>query len=80
MDIIFYTRDQCSLCVEAKLILHILQTEHPINIIERDIDTNDEWTEQYGLMIPVIEIDGEIVQSGIIDLFALEEKIKSKLL
>ncbi|KRG11434.1 glutaredoxin [Lederbergia galactosidilytica] len=64
MDIVFYTRKKCSLCVDAKNILEILQNDYPINIVEKDIDTNEEWTEKYGLMIPVIEIDGEIIQSG----------------
>ncbi|MBO0992157.1 glutaredoxin family protein [Bacillus sp. SD088] len=80
MEIIFYTRDRCSLCVDAKSILNLLQNDYPIHIIEKDIESNEEWTEKYGLMIPVIEIDGEIVQSGIVDLLILEEKVKSKLL
>ncbi|MCJ7840238.1 glutaredoxin family protein [Lederbergia sp. NSJ-179] len=80
MDIIFYTRKQCGLCLDAKNILLLLQHEYPIHIIERDIDTNEEWTEKYGLMIPVIEMDGEILQYGSIDLLQLEEKIKFELL
>ena len=28
------------------------------------ISNSDDWTEKYGLMIPVVEIDGEEVQYG----------------
>ncbi|MCR2822449.1 glutaredoxin family protein [Lederbergia panacisoli] len=75
MQIIFYTRNRCPLCVDAKLILQQLQREHQFQIIERDIDTNDEWTEQYGLMIPVVEVAGEVVQYGLIDPITIEEKL-----
>ena len=32
-----------------------------------NINESDELTEKYGLMIPVIEVDGEIVQYGEVD-------------
>ncbi|MBS4219417.1 glutaredoxin family protein [Bacillus sp. FJAT-49711] len=75
MKIIFYTRNRCPLCTDAKLILQQLQKVHQFQIIERDIETNDEWTEKYGLMIPVVEINEEIVQYGMIDPITIEEKI-----
>ena len=75
MEVIFYTRNRCPLCVDAKLILQHLQKEYAFQIIERDIETSDEWTEKYGLMIPVVEIDGEVVQFGMIDHFTIEEKL-----
>ena len=37
-------------------------------IKEINIDKSDELTEMFGLYIPVIEIDGEIVQYGQIDM------------
>ncbi|MBS4195306.1 glutaredoxin family protein [Lederbergia citri] len=75
MEVIFYTRNRCPLCVDAKLILQHLQKEHSFQIIERDIETSDEWTEKYGLMIPVVEINGEVVQYGMIDPLTIEEKL-----
>jgi glutaredoxin len=76
MELIFYTREKCQLCLDAKLILQVLQSDHEFDIIEIDIDDSDELTERFGLMIPVIEIDGEIVQYGMIDPFAITEMFK----
>lgn len=45
---------------------------------ELDIDTSDELTEKYGLMIPVVEIDGQEVQYGQIDPITLEEVFRKK--
>jgi hypothetical protein len=32
-----------------------------------DIEENDDLEEKYGLYIPVVEIDGEVIQFGQID-------------
>lgn len=79
MEIIFYTRKKCELCQDAKLLLEILQNEYDFTIIEREIDENDEWTEKYGLMIPVIEYNGEVIQYGQIDLLEMENFLKTLL-
>ncbi|MFD1708582.1 glutaredoxin family protein [Siminovitchia sediminis] len=79
MKVYYYTRNQCELCREGKLLVELLQEDYPFEIVERDIDTNEEWTERFGLMIPVVEIDGEIIQYGKIDLMVLEEYIKTYL-
>lgn len=77
MEITFYTRDQCPLCQDAKLVLLELKKEYPaLTIDERNIEEKDEWTEKYGLMIPVVEINGELIQYGIIDPFTIEERFK----
>ena len=62
--LVLYTRHGCHLCDDAKEIILELQQECEFEFIERDIDDNDDWTERYGLMIPVVEIDGEEVQYG----------------
>ncbi len=76
MEVLYYTRKKCELCHEGKLLLQLLQEEYPFTIIEKDIDDSDELTEKFGLMIPVVEMSGEIVQYGRIDLLALEDKLK----
>ena len=40
---------------------------------EIDIEESDELTEKYGLMIPVVEIDGEEVQFGQIDKYTISK-------
>jgi glutaredoxin len=62
-----YTRNRCHLCENAKAIILDLKEKWDFQYIEVDIDASDELTEKYGLMIPVVEIDGEAVQFGQID-------------
>lgn len=70
-----YTRNGCHLCENGKAILLILKEKWDFHYIEEDIDTSDELTEKYGLMIPVIEVDGEEVQFGQIDESTIEEAV-----
>lgn len=79
MKVIFYTKKGCSLCDDAKLILEILQKEYNFEIITNDIETNEDWMEKYGINIPVVKIDGEVIQEGIIDLLTIEEKVQEHL-
>ncbi len=76
MIVHYYTRKNCGLCDEGKLMLTLAQEDFGFEIEERDIDTSDEWTEKYGLMIPVIEVDGEIVQAGNIDFVTISKRFQ----
>ncbi|KMY51773.1 glutaredoxin family protein [Peribacillus loiseleuriae] len=64
---ILYTRNNCPLCDKAKVILERIKLDTGLNYREMDIYTDDGLTERFGLMIPVIEWQGEIVQYGKID-------------
>jgi len=77
-QVVFYTRGKCHLCEDAKQILHLLRDDYLFDVVEKDIESSDEWTEKYGLMIPVIEIDGEIVQYGQIDPFTISKRLQQK--
>ncbi|MBY0097038.1 glutaredoxin family protein [Mesobacillus maritimus] len=59
-------RQRCHLCEEAKGMLEDLQKNWHFEIVEVDIDQDDQLVEEYGITIPVIEVDGEEVQAGII--------------
>lgn len=54
-----YSRPRCHLCETARGILEDLQTKWNFTIEEINIDLEDELVEKYGIMIPVIELDGE---------------------
>nr|WP_249310375.1 glutaredoxin family protein [Bacillus sp. FJAT-49736] len=77
-QVILYSRKQCHLCEDARIILQELQQDYSFEIKEKDIDSNDEWTQNFGLMIPVVEIDGEIIQYGQIDSFTVSECLRKK--
>jgi len=76
MTIDFYTRPGCHLCEDAKKVLDSMTKELSFLVLERNIDTSDEWTEKYGLMIPVVEIEGEVLAYGNIEPSALFTKLK----
>lgn len=73
-----YTRNRCPLCDKAKTILLELQEEWGFTLEEADIDQDDYLTEQYGLMIPVVEIDGEEVQFGQINKMFISNRLHEK--
>jgi glutaredoxin len=62
-----YMRQRCHLCEDAKTLLEELQQEWQFVIMEVDIDEDDDLIERYGITIPVIELNGEEVQAGIIN-------------
>ncbi|RDI41068.1 glutaredoxin family protein [Falsibacillus pallidus] len=77
--LIFYTRNQCSLCRDAKeMLLLVADLHEDVEIVEVDIDESDELTERFGLMIPVVELDGEVVQYGQIDPFEISNRLHEK--
>ncbi|OMP68249.1 glutaredoxin family protein [Domibacillus epiphyticus] len=79
MDVYFYTRPNCHLCEEAKIVMDMVKEEIDMMLQERNIDGCDEWTERYGLMIPVVEYNGEILQYGHIDYVSVFTKLKQEI-
>ncbi|MBY7144067.1 glutaredoxin family protein [Virgibacillus sp. NKC19-3] len=64
LNVIYYRKDNCSLCDEANALLTLLQHDYAFTVEERDIYTNDTWLEEYQLLIPYVkiietELDGE---------------------
>ncbi len=62
-----YMRQRCHLCEEAKELLEELQRNWQFDLLEIDIDKDDDLTERYGITIPVVVLDGEEIQAGIIN-------------
>ncbi|MDQ0157070.1 glutaredoxin family protein [Robertmurraya andreesenii] len=78
-----YTKNRCHLCDKAKDILMKLKNKREFNYSEIDIEESDQLIEKYGLMIPVVEINGEEIQYGQIDELFIDEalsKIEASLL
>lgn len=73
----FYTREKCSICKDAKMILELIQEQIPFTLIEVDIDQDDQLIEEYGIRIPVVQIDGEEVVEGIIDFEVVQNRLQS---
>lgn len=73
-----YTKHRCHLCEKAKEIILELKEKWNFQYIEVDIYESDDLIEKYGLMIPVVEIDGEEVQYGQIDKKFISETLTRK--
>ncbi|MGG2063588.1 glutaredoxin family protein [Bacillus sp. S14(2024)] len=66
MEVILYTKEECGLCEKAKKLLQELKTEYVFDLKEINIYEDEQLLEKYHLMIPVVEIEGEEVEYGII--------------
>jgi len=76
--ITLYTRNRCPLCEKAKVALVNLKNEWDFRLEEIDIETSDDLTERYGLMIPVVHLDGEEVGYGYINEFDISKRLQEK--
>ncbi|WP_342432951.1 glutaredoxin family protein [Neobacillus sp. FSL H8-0543] len=76
--ITFYTRKNCSLCEKAKDSILELKEDFDFTLEEIDINESDELTEKYGIMIPVVVIDGEEVAFGIINKIDIRNRLQEK--
>ena len=62
VELDFYTKRDCPLCDKALVAIDQVRAripEVPVRIRKHDIETDPEWLEEYGTLIPVVEIDGE---------------------
>lgn len=75
--IYLYRRSRCDLCNDALINLQILQPKFQFSIKEVDIDEDPDLIEKYDLLIPVIVMDGHMLQYGQIDLIQLEKDLQS---
>ncbi|MGG3941649.1 glutaredoxin family protein [Peribacillus psychrosaccharolyticus] len=70
-NLVLYTREKCPLCDTAKRILEDFSKETGMRYQEIDIYSDDQLTEEYGLMIPVLTWKSEVIQYGRIEKAAL---------
>lgn len=73
-----YSRPRCHLCQTAREILEDLQHEWNFTIEDINIDLDDELVEKYGIMIPVVVLDGEELQYGRINKKFIREAFSRK--
>ena len=71
----FYSRPNCSLCVEGLTTLKLVQEDIPFTIEVINIEESEQLHEKFMLMIPVVEKDDEVIQYGVLDYPKLFEKL-----
>lgn len=67
LSLTFLTRSGCHLCEEAERNLDWAAAKLRIKVDRVDIDGDDALVKQWGLRIPVVLAEREIVAEGIID-------------
>lgn len=72
-----YSKENCHLCDAAIEELERARQSYGIEYHVIDINSKDCLMEKYGLMIPVVEYEGEIIQYGRIDSAILHKFLKS---
>jgi hypothetical protein len=63
-DLVLYARPGCGLCDETRATLEVLLADRsarglPVaRLVERDIETDDDWHRRYAFTIPVVVLGG----------------------
>jgi glutaredoxin len=76
--VVLYTRPGCHLCDVARETVLSLRTRLGFAFDEVDIDSDEELELEYGIRIPVVEIDGEEAFEVTIDPIQLEDQLAEK--
>jgi redox-sensing transcriptional repressor len=58
-QVVLYGREGCCLCDDAREVLERVRAEHPFELLERDIETDERLLRTYLERIPVVTLDGE---------------------
>ncbi|EJL28971.1 glutaredoxin family protein [Brevibacillus sp. BC25] len=72
-EMVLYGRNKCHLCDEVELYIRNLAEEFPLRMRMVDIESDPVLHEEMMFVIPVVEIDGEIVFRSITHVVTLEE-------
>jgi len=57
--VVLYSRAGCHLCDAARDVLSAERSRSPFDLVEVDVAGDDDLERDYGIRIPVVEIDGE---------------------
>jgi glutaredoxin len=75
-SLIVYSRDDCHLCDDAKAVLGEY-VEYLPEIKDIDIDADPELKSRFDMLVPVVEIDGQVRFHGRVDEILLRRLIEA---
>ncbi len=78
LEITLYTKENCSLCLKAKRVLHDLHRRCPFRLVEVDITTQEELYERYKHDIPVATLHGAEIFRHRVEPGALEKLLNER--
>jgi glutaredoxin len=70
-----YSKPDCHLCVDARKALLRVRAEHPFELCELDITSDEHLHRAYFERIPVVALDGEELFDYFVDERALGERL-----
>ena len=73
-----YSRKECCCCHKAIDILTSYQSKYNLTIQEVDIDGDPALVEAYGLMVPVVSIDGQVRFKGVVNPVLLTRLLEAR--
>ena len=59
ITVVLYTRADCHLCDDARVVLERVRADVPFDLVERDIERDEALHRRYLDRIPVVEVAGE---------------------
>jgi glutaredoxin len=75
-----YTKPDCHLCEEALTTLREVGAELTVELVVRDITTDEALHRAYFERIPVVALDGEELFEYFVDADALRERLRERAL
>jgi glutaredoxin len=76
MKVQIYSKEDCSLCEEAKAVLLAVQRRVPFELEEIDIEKDPSLFAQYRYDIPVVFVDGQKAFKHRLDERAVEARLR----
>ena len=73
--VILYARQGCHLCEAAREVVTVAAAAAGTGWVEVDVDTDPELVARYGELVPVVTVDGVLVDYWRIDPVRLERAI-----
>lgn len=75
-SVVLYARVGCHLCDEARVVIEQLRTSVEFSFEEVDIERDDALVRDYGVRIPVVEVDGQELFEISVDPAALRAAVR----
>ena len=74
-QVVLYIIKECPLCDDVKALLDLFEGTYALDIEEVDIEEDDELLARYMLEVPVVKINGEIMDYRSVDYVSIEKRL-----
>jgi len=78
-EIVFYTRQACSLCAEFERLLQPILEHRGVAFCRMDVDSSEDLREAFGSRVPVLEVNGRIIAEGRVSAGELKKRLEEML-